>query len=1042
MVCYNCFREKRSYGPCPFCGYDPSGAEERYPLALKPGSILNGRYTVGRVIGQGGFGITYIAQDYQTKARVAIKEYLPTEFAGRDRGSSSVQIYSGERKENFEYGEAQFLEEAKTLAAFIGDEHIVRIYSYFEENNTAYFVMEFVDGYALDKYMAQKGGRLSVDEANRLLLPLMLSLDKVHAKGIVHRDIAPDNIIITKDGTAKLIDFGAARYSTGEKSKSLDVILKHGFAPREQYMRRGRQGPYTDVYALAATYYYAITGKVPPDAIERTEEDILFPPSSLGVKLSARTEDALFKALEITASNRYQSMGEFHAAMAATSETRLKYSQSIVFSKPEEPLVRTEQDADAELERLEQRARELRAEKERMERERKERKEKEEAVRREQERKEREAKELAEKLERERKEREAKEAEERRKKELAEKKAREEAKRQEKLRLEREKREEEKRLAAEKKKKEAEEKERLRQEATAKRKAEQEQQRLEAERQKKERDEQKAKEEAAHQEKLRLEREKREEEKRLCAEKKQRDAVTKEAEKAKAAGKKPASKKKPIIAIIATVLVAAVAVGYFVTFRAKKTSETIITPQQTEQPSEPTEIPAPTETIAPETPVPAMSEPEPESETEPESSLEDKMEPADPYAGFRTVGNTVVFGSYEQDNDLTNGKESIEWIVLDVQDGKSLLISKYALDCQRFNTTRRHVTWETCSLRTWLNQSFLSNAFTEEEQAFIPTMTINADDSGYGKTTQDRIFLLSETETDSYFDSNTARECFPTAYANDRGCYVSSNSGTCFWWLRTNATTKQWSDQKTCVEVVTVIGEINKAGDNVDYDKDAVRPAMWIEFSRLSEKYKFESALQTVGEKVTFGNYEQDNDWTNGKEPIEWIVLDAQGGKSLLISKDVLSGQPYNAQYKDVTWETCSLRSWLNQKFLSEAFSPEEINRIPSVTVSADKNPNYGSDPGNDTIDQVFVLSIQEAERYFSSDADRQSIPTEYAKSQGGLNFGGNTWWWLRSPGSLNKFATGVYIWTGKIDDYGYGVTPNRNGGGSVRPAIWVSWES
>ena len=337
-ICYSCFTEKSTSGACPRCGYDPASDEGKYPIALRAGSILNGRYIVGRVLGQGGFGITYLAQDYQTKGLVAIKEYLPTEFAGRTTGTYAVQVYSGDRRENFEYGKEQFLAEAKTLAEFIGNDHIVRIYSYFEEYGTAYLAMEYIDGESLDKYMSHHGGRLSVEKANELLVPVMEALDWVHSKGIVHRDIAPDNIIVTKDGRAKLIDFGAARYSTGEKSKSLDVILKHGFAPKEQYVRRGRQGPFTDVYAMAATYYYAITGKVPPDSIERMDEDELIPPTTLGVKMSEKAEDALLKGLEVSASERYQRMGELAEGLGVKPVRQAPEqpsARSFDFSRPE-----------------------------------------------------------------------------------------------------------------------------------------------------------------------------------------------------------------------------------------------------------------------------------------------------------------------------------------------------------------------------------------------------------------------------------------------------------------------------------------------------------------------------------------------------------------------------------------------------------------------------------------------------------------------------------------------------------------------------------
>ena len=238
-VCYHCFRYVPEGEKCPFCGYDPRQDEGQYRIALRPGTQLANRYVIGRVLGQGGFGVTYVALDSQTRARVAVKEYLPTEFVSRDADGTTLLLNSLNLREDFEYGKQQFLTEAKTLAEFVGGEHIVSIQNYFEANGTAYFAMEFVEGVNLKTYVTQKGSPLPVYEANRILMPIMEALDWVHSKGLVHRDIAPDNIMIRKDGDAKLIDFGAARYSTGEKSKSLDVVLKHGFAPKEQYTRRG-----------------------------------------------------------------------------------------------------------------------------------------------------------------------------------------------------------------------------------------------------------------------------------------------------------------------------------------------------------------------------------------------------------------------------------------------------------------------------------------------------------------------------------------------------------------------------------------------------------------------------------------------------------------------------------------------------------------------------------------------------------------------------------------------------------------------------------
>ena len=317
-ICYNCFHNITTEGKCPLCGYDPTETQRKYRVALQPRTLLFNRYIVGRVLGQGGFGITYVAFDSQSQSRVAIKEFFPTDFVSRDIGTKNVELLSRDHQADYEYGKQQFLNEAKTLIEFVGNEHIIGIRSYFEENGTAYFAMEYVEGVNLKQYMEQYGGPLPINEANKILLPIMEALQWVHSKGIIHRDIAPDNIMIRRDLKAKLIDFGAARYSTGEKSKSLDVLLKHGFAPYEQYSRRGRQGPFTDVYAMAGTYYYAITGKIPPDAIDRAEKDDLMLPSDLGITIKPEIEAVLKKALAVSSKERYQTMADFYSALLET----------------------------------------------------------------------------------------------------------------------------------------------------------------------------------------------------------------------------------------------------------------------------------------------------------------------------------------------------------------------------------------------------------------------------------------------------------------------------------------------------------------------------------------------------------------------------------------------------------------------------------------------------------------------------------------------------------------------------------------------------
>lgn len=293
---------------------------ENYPVALPKDTILAGKYIIKDVLGQGGFGITYLAEDYKKGIKVAVKEYFPESMATRYPASLEIRTYTDERLDNFRFGMESFLDEAKVLAEFQGNPHIVGVQSYFEENSTAYFVMDYIEGIDFKTYIKQHGGKLPWEDVWKIMSPIMEALDSVHKKGLVHRDVTPDNIFISNDHTVKLLDFGAARYSLGDRSKSLDVVLKPGYAPREQYTRRGRQGPFTDVYSVAACFYASLSGFLPPESLDRVDVDELVPLSARGVKLPPGAEKAIMKGLEVRAENRFQTMELFRQAILHPEE--------------------------------------------------------------------------------------------------------------------------------------------------------------------------------------------------------------------------------------------------------------------------------------------------------------------------------------------------------------------------------------------------------------------------------------------------------------------------------------------------------------------------------------------------------------------------------------------------------------------------------------------------------------------------------------------------------------------------------------------------
>lgn len=316
--CMQCMNPHDGAHSCPHCGFD--GAIHAEGPALRPGTVLHGRYLLGLPIGRGGFGVTYIGRDTTLDLRVAVKEFFPFGLASRS-SSGAVDIIDPSRAGLVRSGLDRFLKEARILARLSGANGVVNVRDFFEENSTAYIVMEYLDGADLRAVLQER--LFSPDEIFSKMRPLMDSLEKIHAQGVVHLDISPDNIMLMPDGSLKLMDFGAAIIEADPSGQSRTVMLKRGYAPPEQYTAAGDIGPWTDIYALCATAYRCITGLVPPESPLREKADDIQWPSQMGLPVSRAQENVLKKGMEPSPAHRFRSIAQLKKWLNAPDDGTL-----------------------------------------------------------------------------------------------------------------------------------------------------------------------------------------------------------------------------------------------------------------------------------------------------------------------------------------------------------------------------------------------------------------------------------------------------------------------------------------------------------------------------------------------------------------------------------------------------------------------------------------------------------------------------------------------------------------------------------------------
>ena len=650
--CYNCMTQMDSgQYLCPVCGHD-NRLRQNTENALPEGTILAGKYLVGRMLGQGGFGITYLGFDIALGVKVAVKEYFPSGICIRSPHSIRISALSSQEKaEGFRKGCDEFQEEARRLAQ-IESPYIVKVRDYFREKGTAYIIMNYIDGNSLTKEAAVLGGSIPWPRVVELFKPLILEMDNLHRAHLIHRDIKPDNIKIKtgNNGTEHLVllDFGAARnFVSAEVTGTYSAMVTQGYAPIEQYSRQSRQGPYTDIYALCATMYALITGRIPAAATDRmTGEASVKTFPEMGLEVPKRIEKAIFHGLAIRSTDRPGSMRELYDEISGGT--------------PEEAFKTERVDAPVF--------------------------------------------------------------------------------------------------------------------------------------------------------------------------------------QAYAAPKKSGKFKLWLLIPLLAVLAAAGVLVYRNTHRTQEPalpSQTAVSAERntpagagttataanTPVPSNtavPTNTPAPTDTTVPTS--------TPDNQITPESTMTPRSAETGPALSALSgisVGDVITFGRYEQDNDPENGPEAVEWQVLAVENGRALVISKYALDAKAYHEVNTGVTWETSSLRAWLNGEFYDSTFSPVEKERILTVTVsNPDNRKYdvkgGNDTEDRLFLLSISEAELYFPDSMSRKASVSEFARAHNANTGPAGSGTWWWLRSPG----FSDAHAAY--VYTMGLVYDNGYYVSTAEGSVRPACWI----------------------------------------------------------------------------------------------------------------------------------------------------------------------------------------------------------------------